>query len=90
MSQASQDRTLPRLFVVLPCFNEEEVLPETSSRLKSAVKDLAERSLISGESRKRRKLGGPVDHRHLRVILGNRMGQVDDVVVLMRDFHYAL
>ena len=51
MSQASQDRTLPRLFVVLPCFNEEEVLPETSSRLKSAVKDLAERSLISGESR---------------------------------------
>lgn len=46
-----QERELPRLFVVLPCFNEEEVLPETASRLKAAVTDLADRSLISRDSR---------------------------------------
>lgn len=51
MAHMPGEKTSPRLFVVLPCFNEEEVIPETSSRLKDVMKDLISRSLISGESR---------------------------------------
>lgn len=39
------------LYVVVPCYNEEAVLPETSSRLKDKLRRLEESCLISGESR---------------------------------------
>ncbi len=40
-----------RLFVVIPCYNEEEVLPETASRLQSKMESLMERKMISTDSR---------------------------------------
>lgn len=40
----------PTLVIVVPCFNEEEVLPETSKRLRSLVHDLSTDGLISAES----------------------------------------
>lgn len=39
------------LYVVIPCFNEEEVLTETSIRLKSKMKNLIKRKMISRESK---------------------------------------
>lgn len=41
----------PRLYVVVPCYNEEAVLPETSRRLAAKLDALLERGLISAESR---------------------------------------
>ena len=49
-----------------------------------------DRGIISGQSRKRGELRRAVDHRHLRVLLGNMVGQMYNVVILMRDFHQAL
>ena len=40
-----------RLFCVVPCYNEEEVLPETSKRLKEKVKELINKGLASDDSR---------------------------------------
>lgn len=40
-----------RLYVVIPCYNEEEVLPETSKRLKEKMMSLMEQDLISKDSR---------------------------------------
>ncbi len=40
-----------RLFCVIPCYNEQEVLPETSKRLKAKLSSLMERGLISKDSR---------------------------------------
>lgn len=40
-----------RLMVVIPCYNEEAVLPETSRRLRAKMSSLAEKGLISPESR---------------------------------------
>ena len=37
--------------VVIPCYNEEAVLPETSRRLRAKMSSLAEKGLISPESR---------------------------------------
>lgn len=39
------------LFVVVPCFNEEEVLPETSKQLKEKLNELMRNSLISTKSK---------------------------------------
>lgn len=39
------------LYVVIPCFNEEEVLIETSSRLKSKMENLIKRKMINRESK---------------------------------------
>ena len=39
------------LYLVVPCYNEQEVLPETSKRLKEKMKSLMERNLISRDSR---------------------------------------
>lgn len=41
----------PILYVVIPCYNEEEVLPETSKRLKAKLLSLMERGKISRKSR---------------------------------------
>lgn len=39
------------LYIVVPCYNEEEVLPETSRRLKEKMESLAEAGKISEKSR---------------------------------------
>ena len=40
-----------RLFCVIPCYNEQEVLPETSKRLKSKMQQLIAEGKISSDSR---------------------------------------
>ena len=40
-----------RLFCVIPCYNEQEVLPETSKRLEAKLKDLIVAGKISDDSR---------------------------------------
>lgn len=39
------------LYIVLPCYNEEEVLPETSKQLKTKMENLVELKKISKESK---------------------------------------
>lgn len=39
------------LYVVIPCYNEEDVLPETAGRLKKKMKDLMEKGKIGENSR---------------------------------------
>lgn len=41
----------PVLYIVVPCYNEEEVLPETSKRLKAKLEGLMEEGKISRQSR---------------------------------------
>ena len=40
-----------RLFCVIPCYNEQEVLPETSARIRDKLKDLISKDKISSDSR---------------------------------------
>ncbi len=40
-----------KLYVVIPCYNEEEVLPETASRLKDKFAALREQGVITADSR---------------------------------------
>ncbi len=40
-----------RLFCVIPCYNEQEVLPETSSRIRAKLQDLISKGKIDGDSR---------------------------------------
>ena len=40
-----------KLMVVIPCYNEEEVLPETSKRLIAKMQSLMEKGMISADSR---------------------------------------
>ncbi|MCR5558515.1 MAG: glycosyltransferase family 2 protein [Butyrivibrio sp.] len=42
---------MERLFCVIPCYNEQEVLPETSKRLKDKFTQLIGEGRISGDSR---------------------------------------
>lgn len=42
---------LPTLYIVIPCYNEEEVLPITSSMFLDKLNNLMSREIISGESR---------------------------------------
>lgn len=39
------------LYIVVPCYSEEEVLPETSKRLKGKLKGMMEAGKVSGKSR---------------------------------------
>lgn len=41
----------PRLTIVIPCYNEEAVLPITAPMFKKKLEDLAKEGLIAGESR---------------------------------------
>lgn len=43
--------TVPRLFIVIPCYNEQEALPITAERLTVLTDDMLSRGLISPESR---------------------------------------
>ena len=40
-----------KLYMVIPCYNEEEVLPETSKRLRETINSLIEKGKIDKESR---------------------------------------
>ncbi|MBE5828840.1 MAG: glycosyltransferase family 2 protein [Butyrivibrio sp.] len=40
-----------RLFCVIPCYNEQEVLPETSSRIREKLNDLIAKNKIDDDSR---------------------------------------
>ena len=40
-----------RLYVVIPCYNEEEVLPETSKRLKEKMNELINKGKIADDSK---------------------------------------
>lgn len=42
--------TIPSLAIVIPCYNEQEVLPETSSRLITLMQSFREQSLVSEDS----------------------------------------
>ena len=42
---------LPILYIVIPCYNEEEVLKETTKRLKTKLKKLLKEKIISTKSR---------------------------------------
>src|SRR5579884_3386263 len=48
---AAAARTLPRLAIVVPCFNEEEVLPETARRLGVLLERLRRAGRIAAASR---------------------------------------
>ena len=39
------------LYLVIPCYNEQEVLPETSRRLKEKMESLMDRNMISCDSK---------------------------------------
>lgn len=39
------------LYIVVPCYNEEEVLTETTKQLKTKLEDLIEKKVIAKESR---------------------------------------
>ena len=41
----------PKVYIILPCFNEEQVLPETVKRLCALVDDLARENMLSIDSR---------------------------------------
>ena len=41
----------PILYIVIPCYNEEEVLPVTSGMFRDEIRDLIEKDKISSESR---------------------------------------
>lgn len=47
MSKSMTDR----LYLVIPCYNEEDVLPETSKRLREKLKTLIDKKLVSKDSR---------------------------------------
>lgn len=42
---------LPTLYMVIPCYNEEEVLPETSKRLATKITDLIAKKKIAKDSK---------------------------------------
>lgn len=50
LQRHSKEELLPRLWVVVPCYNEEEVLPETSRRLKEKINFLIKEGRISIDS----------------------------------------
>ena len=42
---------IPRLIIVIPCYNEQEVLPITAPQFLAKINQLASEGLISGDSR---------------------------------------
>ena len=51
-----------KLYMVIPCYNEEEVLPETARRLREKLTALMEAGTISPESRGLFVNDGSKDH----------------------------
>ena len=42
---------MTRLYIVVPCYNEQEALPDSAERLKAKITSLCERGLISDDSK---------------------------------------
>jgi glycosyltransferase involved in cell wall biosynthesis len=51
VAKAAPPRTLPRLTIVVPCFDEEEVLPETARRLGTLLQRLRRVGRVAAASR---------------------------------------
>ena len=51
MDLIKQNRDCPVLYVVVPCYNEEEVLPETAKRMRAKLRGLIAEKKISPRSR---------------------------------------
>lgn len=51
MDLIKQNRDCPVLYVVVPCYNEEEVLPETAKRMRTKLRGLIAEKKISPRSR---------------------------------------
>lgn len=51
MDFIQQNRTCPVLYMVIPCYNEEEVLPETAKRLREKLRAMIGDKRISPDSR---------------------------------------
>lgn len=49
--KVSRKRKSEVLFIVVPCFNEEEVLPETNRRLNEKLADLVKKKKVSNKSK---------------------------------------
>ena len=45
------ERSIPVLYLVIPCYNEEEVLPETTKRLTEKLHTMIKAGQIDRESR---------------------------------------
>ena len=43
--------TLPRLYIIIPCYNEEKVLPITAAEFKEKVEYLSSKEKISSDSK---------------------------------------
>src|SRR5690348_11936345 len=50
-AKSSPAHTVPRLAIVVPCFNEEEVLPQTVRRLRTLLERLQRAGRVTAESR---------------------------------------
>ena len=51
MDLIQQNRTCPVLYIVVPCYNEEEVLPETAKRLREKLRTMINDKRVSINSR---------------------------------------
>ena len=47
----TDERTLPVLYLVIPCYNEEEVLPETTKRLTEKLHGMVREQVVHADSR---------------------------------------
>jgi len=47
----SKEYSMEKLYLVIPCYNEEEVLPETKKRLKKKMDELIQKKKISSKSK---------------------------------------
>lgn len=47
----NNERTLPVLYLVIPCYNEEEVLPETTKRLTEKLHGMVRAQIVHSDSR---------------------------------------
>lgn len=47
----TDERTLPVLYLVIPCYNEEEVLPETTKRLTEKLHGMVREQVVHSDSR---------------------------------------
>lgn len=51
MAKRKEDKMTPRLIIVIPCYNEQEVLPITAPQFLVKITQLADEGLISPDSR---------------------------------------
>lgn len=73
------------LFTVIPCYNEEEVLPETSARLLAKYKDLIARNVIDSSSRILFVNDGSKDHTWQMILDLHRQNPIFTGLTLSRN-----